>query len=76
MHPLTPIPLLLIARFCQAHAGQNEAYGLIIPGIAAALQDSTHLNRLAQNSLQMLGFDYAVPRADGFPNTSCHGDLI
>ncbi|RYC64333.1 hypothetical protein CHU98_g1865 [Xylaria longipes] len=54
-HPLTPIPLLLIARFCLAHNRlHEESYSTLIPHVNAALQELTGLNALAQIALQLL----------------------
>ncbi|KAK4865938.1 hypothetical protein LT330_009031 [Penicillium expansum] len=54
MHPLTPILLLLGARFSQSHPGLNDAYIKLMPSIVTTLQASTGLNKLAQNFLQLL----------------------
>lgn len=54
MHPLTPILLLLGARFSQSHPGLNDAYTKLMPSIVTMLQASTGLNKLAQNFLQLL----------------------
>lgn len=54
MHPLTPILLLLAARFSQSHPGLNDAYIKLMPGIVTTLQASTGLNKLAQNYLSLL----------------------
>ncbi|KAK8023340.1 hypothetical protein PG991_006579, partial [Apiospora marii] len=54
MHPLTPILLLLGARFAQTHPGLGDAYMKLMPSIVTTLQASTGLNRLAQNFLQLL----------------------
>ncbi|KAJ8129627.1 hypothetical protein O1611_g4004 [Lasiodiplodia mahajangana] len=54
-HPLTPIPLLLIAKFCLAHNRlHEESYSTLIPHIHAALQGLTGLNALAQIAVQLL----------------------
>ncbi|PWY94532.1 hypothetical protein BO94DRAFT_484649 [Aspergillus sclerotioniger CBS 115572] len=54
MHPLTPILLLLAARFSQSHPGLNDAYIKLMPSIVTTLQASTGLNKLAQNFLSLL----------------------
>ncbi|CBF86054.1 hypothetical protein AN2036.2 [Aspergillus nidulans FGSC A4] len=54
MHPLTPILLLLGARFSQSHPELNDAYIKLMPSILTTLQASTGLNKLAQNFLQLL----------------------
>ncbi|KAK7756878.1 hypothetical protein SLS62_000894 [Diatrype stigma] len=57
-HPLTPIPLLLSARFCLAHSrGQSndDSYSTLVPKIATALQGLTSVNGLAQHCLWLLG---------------------
>ncbi|KAJ4363938.1 hypothetical protein N0V83_009391 [Neocucurbitaria cava] len=54
-HPLTPILLLLGARFSQTHPGLNDAYNKLMPCIITTLQTSTNLNRLGQNFLSLLG---------------------
>ncbi|KAK8054266.1 hypothetical protein PG996_013567 [Apiospora saccharicola] len=54
MHPLTPILLLLGARFAQTHPGLNDAYMKLMPNIVTTLQASTGLNKMAQNFLQLL----------------------
>lgn len=54
MHPLTPILLLLGARFSQSHPGLNDAHTKLTPSIVTMLQASTGLNKLAQNFLQLL----------------------
>lgn len=54
MPPLTPILLLLGARFAQAHPGLNDAYMKLMPSIVATLRASAGLNKLAQNFLQLL----------------------
>ena len=54
MHPLTPILLLLGARFSQSHPGLNDAYIKLFPGIITMLQASNGLNGLAQNFFQLL----------------------
>ncbi|KAI0120151.1 fungal-specific transcription factor domain-containing protein, partial [Nemania sp. FL0031] len=54
-HPLTPIPLLLIAKFCLAHNRlHEESYSTLIPHIHTALQGLTGLNALAQIAVQLL----------------------
>ncbi|KAI1084748.1 putative Zn(II)2Cys6 transcription factor [Whalleya microplaca] len=53
-HPLTPILLLLGARFSQAHPGLNDASGKLMPCIIKTLQGSINLNRLSQNFLQLI----------------------
>ncbi len=55
MHPLTPILLLLCARFAQSHPGLNNAYNKLMPCIITTLQAATNLNGLACNFLQLLG---------------------
>ncbi|KAJ5608449.1 hypothetical protein N7537_005068 [Penicillium hordei] len=54
MHPLTPILLLLGARFSQSHPELNGAYIKLMPSILTMLQASTGLNKLAQSFLQLL----------------------
>ncbi|KAL8722728.1 MAG: hypothetical protein Q9225_000840 [Loekoesia sp. 1 TL-2023] len=54
MHPLTPILLLLGARFSQSHPGLNDAYIKLFPSIITMLQASNGLNGLAQNFFQLL----------------------
>ncbi|GIC93031.1 fungal specific transcription factor domain-containing protein [Aspergillus udagawae] len=49
MHPLTPILLLLGARFSQSHPELNNAYVKLMPSILTMLQDSMGLNKLSQN---------------------------
>ena len=53
-HPLTPILLLLGARFAQAHPELNDAYNKLIPSIVTALQAPYNQNRLSQSFLQLL----------------------
>ncbi|KAI1125346.1 hypothetical protein F5Y10DRAFT_284332 [Nemania abortiva] len=54
-HPLTPIPLLLIAKFCLAHNRlHEESYSTLIPHVNGALQGLTGLNALAQIAVQLL----------------------
>lgn len=54
MHPLTPILLLLGARFSQSHPELNDAYIKLMPSILTMLQASTGLNKLSQNFFQLL----------------------
>jgi hypothetical protein len=54
MHPLTPILLLLGARFSQSHPELNDAYVKLMPSILTMLQDSMGLNKLSQNFLRLL----------------------
>lgn len=53
-HPLTPIPLLLIARFCMSHVGLDEFYVTLMPLVLSALRGLTNVNGLAQNFLRLL----------------------
>jgi hypothetical protein len=54
MHPLTPILLLLGARFCQSYPGLNDAYTKLMPSIVTTLTALTGLNKLAENFLHLL----------------------
>ncbi|RYC58353.1 hypothetical protein CHU98_g7868 [Xylaria longipes] len=54
-HPLTPILLLLGARFSQSHPGLNDASNKLMPCIITTLQVSFNLNRLSQSFLQLIG---------------------
>ncbi|KAJ5675038.1 uncharacterized protein N7477_004972 [Penicillium maclennaniae] len=54
MHPLTPILLLLGARFSQSYPELDDAYIKLMPSIVTMLQASTGLNKLAKNFLQFL----------------------
>ncbi|KAJ5609195.1 hypothetical protein N7528_009762, partial [Penicillium herquei] len=54
MHPLTPILLLLGARFSQSHPELNDAYIKLMPNILTMLQALTGLNKLAANFLEFL----------------------
>ncbi|ERF73751.1 hypothetical protein EPUS_01005 [Endocarpon pusillum Z07020] len=54
MHPLTPILLLLGARFSQSHPGLNDAYIKLFPSIITMLQASNGPKGLAQNFCQLL----------------------
>ncbi|KAL4802422.1 hypothetical protein BDV18DRAFT_163826 [Aspergillus unguis] len=54
LHPLTPILLLLGARFSQSHPTLNDAYIKLMPSILTMLQASTGMNILAENFLQLL----------------------
>ena len=56
-HPLTPIPLLLSARFCLARTGLNDAYGTLLPVVTAALQRLRESNGMARMCLQRLGLE-------------------
>jgi hypothetical protein len=58
MHPFTPIPLLLSARYCLVHVGSNDAYSNLAISIARALEGLTIVNSLAQYSLRTLGMDF------------------
>ncbi|KID84060.1 Transcription factor, fungi [Metarhizium guizhouense ARSEF 977] len=60
MHPLTPILLLLSARFSQSHPGLNDAYIKLMPRIVTMLRASTGLSKLAQNFIQILEPQYAT----------------
>lgn len=53
-HPLTPILLLLGARFSQSHPGLNDASNQLMPCIISTLQACINLNRLSQNFLQLI----------------------
>ncbi|KAI0173503.1 putative Zn(II)2Cys6 transcription factor [Hypoxylon sp. FL1284] len=53
-HPLTPILLLLGARFAQSHPGLNDASNKLMPCIVTALQSSIDLNRLSHSFLQLI----------------------
>ncbi|KAI1781284.1 putative Zn(II)2Cys6 transcription factor [Hypoxylon cercidicola] len=53
-HPLTPILLLLAARFSQSHPGLNDASNKLMPCIITTLQSSINLNRLSQSFLQLI----------------------
>ncbi|KAF2258797.1 hypothetical protein CC78DRAFT_525764 [Lojkania enalia] len=57
MHPFTPIPLLLSARYCLAHVGSNDAYSNLVISITRALEGLATVNSLAQNSLRALGIN-------------------
>lgn len=59
-HPLTPIPLLLSARFCLARTGLNDAYGTLLPIVTGALQRLRESNGLARMCLQRLGLEHDV----------------
>lgn len=59
-HPLTPIPLLLSARFCVERTGLNEAYATLLPVVTIALQRLRESNGLARMCLQRLGLDCDV----------------
>ncbi|CAN8106524.1 unnamed protein product [Discula destructiva] len=58
IHPFTPIPLLLSARFCLPHAsagaGPDDAYTALMPLIISALQCQANVNGLARNFLRSL----------------------
>ncbi|OTB05897.1 hypothetical protein M426DRAFT_121124 [Hypoxylon sp. CI-4A] len=54
-HPLTPILLLLGARFAQSHPQLNDASNRLIPCITTALQNSINQNRLSQSFLRLMG---------------------
>ncbi|KAI0432410.1 putative Zn(II)2Cys6 transcription factor [Xylaria sp. FL1042] len=54
-HPLTPILLLLGARFSQSHPGLNDASNKLMPCIITTLQASINLNSLSQSFLQLMG---------------------
>ncbi|KAL0929999.1 uncharacterized protein CTRU02_214819 [Colletotrichum truncatum] len=54
MHPLTPILLLLGARFSQSHPGLNNAYMRLMPNIITTLRALTGLNKLAEDFIQLL----------------------
>lgn len=58
-HPFMPIPLLVSARFCEAHRQrhpQSEACNFMKNGIVAALERLAHTNGLAEN------FSYGLSR--------------
>ncbi|KAK6218925.1 Transcription factor [Colletotrichum tabaci] len=59
-HPLTPIPLLLSARFCLARTGLDDTYGTFLPLVTSALQRLKKSNGLAQMCLQRLGLEREV----------------
>ncbi|KAI0849454.1 putative Zn(II)2Cys6 transcription factor [Daldinia vernicosa] len=54
-HPLTPILLLLGARFSQSHPELNDVSNKLMPCIITRLQASVNLNRLSQSFLQLIG---------------------
>ncbi|KAI2466199.1 putative Zn(II)2Cys6 transcription factor [Annulohypoxylon bovei var. microspora] len=54
-HPLTPILLLLGARFAQSHPELNDASNKLMPCIITALQASINLNKLSRSFLQLIG---------------------
>lgn len=51
---MTPILLLLGARFSQSYPGLNNAYVKLMPGIMATLQALAGLNKLAKDFVQLL----------------------
>ncbi|KAJ8104844.1 hypothetical protein ONZ43_g7664 [Nemania bipapillata] len=54
MHPLTPIPLLLSARFCLSHIGLDDSFNAAVPVLASTLRGLTDVNGLAQMFLRLL----------------------
>ncbi|KAI3327608.1 hypothetical protein HD806DRAFT_519666 [Xylariaceae sp. AK1471] len=54
-HPLLPIPLFSIAKFCLAHNRLHEnSYSSLIPHVSSALQGLVGINALAQIAIQLL----------------------
>ena len=58
MHPFTPIPLLLCARYGMSHYGSNDVYSNLVISITRALEGLSTLNSLAQDSLRGLGLNF------------------
>lgn len=56
-YPLTPILLLLGARFSQAHPELNDAYNKLVPPIVTTLQAPYNQSRLSRSFLQLLTAD-------------------
>lgn len=75
IHPFAPIPLLLSARFCQAHHGACTTYDTLMGMIQPALQGLCNVNSLAKNGLRLLGLDPAPTTTDWSP-FGTHWDTI
>ncbi|KEY70389.1 hypothetical protein S7711_09364 [Stachybotrys chartarum IBT 7711] len=75
IHPFAPIPLLLSARFCQAHHGACTTYDTLMGMIQPALQGLCNVNSLAKNGLRLLGLD-PLPTTTDWSPFGTHWDTI
>lgn len=73
IHPLSPIPLLLSARCCQAHRNVCTTYDTLMSMIQPVLQGLGNVNNLARNALHALGLE-PVPGGNGWPSLRAHWD--
>ncbi|KFA51893.1 hypothetical protein S40293_04088 [Stachybotrys chartarum IBT 40293] len=73
IHPLSPIPLLLSARCCQAHRNVCTTYDTLMSMIQPLLQGLGNVNNLARNGLRVLGLE-PLPGSNGWPSPRAHWD--
>ncbi|KAH7383968.1 hypothetical protein BKA66DRAFT_463200 [Pyrenochaeta sp. MPI-SDFR-AT-0127] len=57
MHPFTPLPLLLCARYCLGHVGSDDTYSTLVISVVRALEGLSIVNSVAQNSLRTMGMN-------------------
>ncbi|EPE28687.1 Zn2/Cys6 DNA-binding protein [Glarea lozoyensis ATCC 20868] len=60
VHPFTPVPLYLCARFFKTHKNPDECFNMQLQEIILVLQGLKSVNHLAESFLQLLDLDNEI----------------